>query len=72
MHIEIIKCDITHTLGPLIPQYLLRKNIQSVISFIVFSVIANNANLGEIFLTADFRIIVYANYMNFIISIWQK
>lgn len=66
MHIEIIKCDITHTLGPLIAQYLLRKNIQSVISFIVFSVIAN---LGEIFLTADFRIIVYANYMNFIISI---
>jgi len=47
MHIEIIKCDITHTSGPLIAQYLLRKNIQSVISFIVFSVIANNANLGN-------------------------
>jgi len=24
------------------------------------------------FLTVDFRITVYANYMNFIISIWQN
>jgi hypothetical protein len=69
MHIKIIKHDITHTSGPLNAQYLLRKNTQRVNSFTIFSVTANNANLGNILLTDDFRIIVYTNYMNFIINI---